>query len=421
VSASTADRPGQRLWRLHDFRTLMAGETVSELGGTVGSFALPLAVLMATGSPFDAGAVTASAIAGSIVCSTVAGAWADAHSRRQVMLCTLAVRVLTWTAMGLFLLTGNVRLYAFVPLAFAGGAATALFGSAQAGALKAIVAPRDFPRAVAAIDGRNAAADLVGAPLGGVLVAWGAYLPALVNAGSFLASWAAIRAIRADLGTPSPPGARTAVERIGDGYRYVWRQVAYRSLILQAVLSNFGNNAFTFALLLILQAEHQPPWAIGLVPTGTAVSGLAGALLSGRIVDRFPISTIIIGAETLRFASLVGVSLWHDNVLECVAVAAAGFVLTPAANAAERGFLAIATPDHLQGRVASFDQFAGMSLVPLAPLAAGVAVTAVGPTPALAFFAALVGLAAVTMVSSRSARRLPRVSTLTPATGGGPA
>jgi hypothetical protein len=106
-------------------------------------------------------------------------------------------------------------------------------------------------------------------------------------------------------------------------------------------------------------------------------------------------------------------ALWHDNVLACIAFTAVGLILTPAANAAERGYMGITTPDHLQGRVTSFDQLVGMSLVPLAPLIAGILITTIDATLALAFFTALIGLAVVTMISSRAVRRLPRVSRLT--------
>lgn len=404
---------GQSLWHVRDFRTFMLGETVSEFGGTVGSFALPLAVLIATGSALHAGLTSASAVAGSILCSVVAGAWVDSHSRRNVMSWTVAVRVLTWTTMGVCLSTKGFQLQVFIPVAFLGGAASALFNSAQAGALKEIVAPQDFPRAVAAIDGRNAAADLAGAPVGGVLIGFGAYVPALFNALSFLASFVAIRLIRADLGTPSLPDLRTVMQRVGDGYRYVWSRVEYRSLVSQAILSNFGNIAFTFALILILQQDRQPTWAIGLVTTGTAASGLIGALLAGRIVARYRIATIITAAESLRFTTLIAVIVWHDNMITCIALTAAGFILTPAANAAERAYMSITTPGHLQGRVASFDQLVGSSLAPLAPLAAGILITAVAPTAALATFTAMVGLAVVVTLTSRATRRLPYISAIT--------
>lgn len=279
-----------------------------------------------------------------------------------------------------------------------------------------VVPPRDYPRAVATIDGRNGAADLAGAPLAGVLIAWGTYIPVLFNACSFLASAIAIQMIRADLGKPSLPDARTFIERIGDGYRCVWRHAPYRLLILQGTLSNFANNAFTFALILILQQDHQQPWMIGLVQTGTAASALVGAVLAGPIVDRFKISTTILGAETLRFVSLVGVTLWHDHILRCIALTAVGFILTPAANSAERGYMAITTPDHLQGRVASFDQLVGSSLVPFAPLTAGILIATFDPTLALAAFTALIGLAVIIMLSSPATRRLPRVSSLSEGT-----
>ncbi|MCA1836945.1 MAG: hypothetical protein LC721_11710, partial [Actinobacteria bacterium] len=66
-----------------------------------------------------------------------------------------------------------------------------------------------------------------------VNISWGAHIPVLFNAFSFLASFVAIRLIRADLGKPSMPDVRTVLQRIGDGYRYVWHRTAYRSLVLQ--------------------------------------------------------------------------------------------------------------------------------------------------------------------------------------------
>jgi len=243
-----------------------------------------------------------------------------------------------------------------------------------------------------AIDGRNAAADLAGAPLSGALVAWGAAISPADSRGQFPRFGGGYPGDPRRSGQALDPDVRTAFERIGDDYRYGWRQVAFRLLVLPGVLTNFGSNAYAFALILILQRGRQPPWTIGFVQTGAAVSGIVGALVAGRIVDRFPISTTVIGADAPRFATLAAVTLWHDNVVACIALTAVGLILTPRPN----GAMWRSRPDeHLQGRVA-FDQLVGMSLAPLA----------------WAISTELVGLAVVTMISSRSVRRLPLVSGL---------
>lgn len=412
MSVEVTDRAAKRLWRNRDFRTLMFGETVSEFGNTVGTFALPLVVVIGTGSAFYAGVVVAAGMAGSMLCSVFAGAWVDSHSRRNVMLLSLAIRITTWTILGTTLLVSTVNLYLFIPLGFAGGVASALFRSAEAGALKVVVPPADYPRAAAVVEGRGAAADLGGAPLGGLLVGLSTYVPFFFNAMTFVASLVSLLMVRADLGKPTVPDVRTFLNRVTDGYRYIWRRTAYRSLILTATLSNFSINAFNFSLILILQRQQYDLWQIGLVQTGTAVGALLGVLFAGPIVDRLKISTTVVLASVLRLAALVGVTLWHDRLVVVIILMAIGVMLTPAANSAEGAYMAITTPSNFQGRVASFNQLIGSSLIPLTPIVAGALLATLHPTVVLSVLSAISGIALVAIISSRAIRGLPRVSSL---------
>lgn len=412
MSTESGERPIQRLLRNRDFRILMIGETVSEVGGTVGSFALPLVVILETGSAFSAGLVSAASMAGAILCSIIAGGLVDSYSRRFVMICSQAVRIATWSTLGVTLLVSGVNLAIFIPVGFIGGVASSLFRAAEAGVVKAVVPSEDYPRAAAAINGRGAAADLGGAPLGGILIALNTFVPFFFNALSFIVSIVSISLIRTSLGKPTARDLRSFLGRVADGYRYVWQRAAYRSLLLTHTLSNFAINAFTFSLIIVLQRQQHALWEIGLLQTGTALSVLFGASIAGPVVDRFRISTALAGSAILRLAALASVAIWHEQIAVCIILMAAGLLLTPASGAAESAYMAITTPDEFQGRVASFEQLVGSSLIPLAPLASGAMLAALDPRAVLWILVGVTSIAVVARLSSRAIMGLPHVSSL---------
>ncbi len=405
--------PGpSRVWANRDFRTLLVGETVSEFGNTVGSFGLPLAVLFATDSAFASGAVVAAGAVGSIGFSLIGGALADGHSRRAMMLWTSAGRALAWLGLAAIVTVNGVHVAWAMLIALVGGACASLYGAAQAGALRTMLAPPDYPRAVATIEGRNAAVDLVGAPLGGILLGLGVAVPLIANAASFAVSALAISSLRTPLGAP---GGRPAVafwEEVRRGYSYVWSRLPYRIITLASAASNFGVNAFLFALVLVLQAAHHPPWQIGLVQTGIALSILGGAFLSGPLMDRLRIATTVRSAAVLRVAALVGVAVSWEAVPIAVGLLTAGFVLTAASNTAERTYMALTTGHEQQGRVASFEQFVGQGFLPLAPLCAGALVEIWAPTVVLTTLSCVAAVGALVLVSSAEVGALPLMKDL---------
>src|SRR4051812_48804057 len=82
------------LRRNRDFRLLWIGQTLSELGGAVAGFALPLVVLAVTGSAFAAGVVMTTRTVVTLVLRLPAGALVDRWNRRAVMVIADAGRAL---------------------------------------------------------------------------------------------------------------------------------------------------------------------------------------------------------------------------------------------------------------------------------------------------------------------------------------
>src|SRR5512147_1830836 len=76
-----------RLWRQRNFLLLWSGQTISQLGSQVTTWALPLtAVLLLHASPAETGLLTAASIAPYIVAGLLAGAWVDRVRRRPLMI-----------------------------------------------------------------------------------------------------------------------------------------------------------------------------------------------------------------------------------------------------------------------------------------------------------------------------------------------
>jgi len=169
------------LWQNRDYLYLTTGETVSTLGGGVASFALPLVILTLTGSALSAGVVAMASMVGNLSASVVVGGWVDAHSRRAAMASALAVRTISWFGLVALVVSSSVNVPIFACVGFIGGAAAALYRAAEAGALKVLISKDQFPSAISVIEGRHAAADLAGGPLGAFLLGISASLPFLFS------------------------------------------------------------------------------------------------------------------------------------------------------------------------------------------------------------------------------------------------
>ena len=84
-------------------------------------------------------------------------------------------------------------------------------------------------------------------------------------------------------------------------------------------------------------------------------------------------------------------------------------LLNPAGNAGMQAYRIAVTPPELIGRVQSFSQFVSMSMLPLAPVGAGVALAAARrPRRHLPRWARLCALVALIPTLSRTIRSVPR-------------
>src|SRR5439155_26104932 len=148
--------PGAALRRNREFVALWVGQALSSLGISISSFAYPLVVLDATGSPAQAGLV------GSVLAGTTfflrlpAGALVDRWDRKRVLVACDLGRALNSAGLAAALALGHFLLAHVLLVAFVEGALGVLYGPAEAVAVRRVVAPEQVREAVAVHQRRGA-------------------------------------------------------------------------------------------------------------------------------------------------------------------------------------------------------------------------------------------------------------------------
>lgn len=203
-----------RLWHNTRYLLWLVSDTSKGLAAALFGFAIPLLALIVTDDPALAGIIAGAGLVARLLATLVGGILADRHRRIVLMLVgsllgvglSIAFTVLAWTDA----LTFSVLLVIDVLLAARNG----LFDVAGESALKEIVPDEAMGRAQAANQGRDAALQLAGGPLGGLLLGVGGWLVGLV-----MTLCHALAAATAWLLTRSPvtPTPVAAAAEAGDG------------------------------------------------------------------------------------------------------------------------------------------------------------------------------------------------------------
>jgi MFS-type transporter involved in bile tolerance (Atg22 family) len=119
---------------------------------------------------------------------------------------------------------------------------------------------------------------------------------------------AAVLASRLALASHHMSERRAVRHDIAEGFRWLWRHAAMRTLTLTIVAFNvtFGA-AWSVLVLYALERLHAGKVGFGLLTTATAIGGLGGAAIYQRLAARVPLGKIMqVGLiiETLTHLSL---------------------------------------------------------------------------------------------------------------------
>ncbi|MFC6286444.1 MFS transporter [Nocardioides sp. GCM10027113] len=398
----------RRLARNHDFTVLWVGQTLSELGSRVSMFVFPLLAYALTGSTIAAALAEALHLLGLVGALLPAGVLADRLDRRLLMRGASATGALLYASLVVAGLAGALTMPHLLAVALVTGACAGVFAPAETAAVRTVVPTEDLPTAFSQQQARQHVAGLVGGPLGGALYAVTSWLPFALDAITYAASWLLLGRVRADLRAPRrADGGRKPLRELGDGIRFLTSRPFFRVLLCWAPLANLTVNAVFFVAVLRLIEAGVDPLHLGLVEMAAGACGILGALVAPWLIERFATGALTVAVAWSFVPLTVPLIFWNHPAVVALALSA-GIFLNPAGNAGIGAYRVAVTPPELLGRAQATMNFTSMSVMPLAPVLAGVLLATVGGAVAVAALTLLTALVALIPTLSASVRGVPR-------------
>ena len=406
-----------RLWRQAPYLLWLTSATGKGLASTLFNFAAPLLALVVTGDPAQAGIIAAVGTVVRLLTTLAGGVLADRHRRIVMMTLGAALGAVAAGAFTVAALAGRVDFVMLLVFEVLLAALGGLFNPAGEAALKDIVPESMMGRAQAANQGRDAALQLAGGPIGGMLLAVGGWLigaamfvGALVSA---LAGWALGRRVgwgrpeAADADAPQAEAApANALRELREGVRWLFRRPDLSTGTVVATVINLGLNAgITTMIYAVLQAGHSEA-TIGWMMAASGASMLVGALVAPTLVPRIGAGTLMVLGIAVCTAAIAG-GVFVETPWGIALLVSGAVFLLPALNAAFSGYTMVATPTALIGRVNSVGAVLAMGAMPLSPLVAGFGLAWAGRSSTLLFSLTLCAIALVMALLSRPLRSIP--------------
>lgn len=391
------------------FQRLVVAKVSNELSSAIGNVALPLVVLTATGSATLAGAALFFSSAALVIMQIFGGAITDRFRADRTLRFSSLVQGLGWAVVLVSVITPNLSTPLLICGATLAGAASGLDGPSEFALVKALVDQRDFGRATAIGQGREAAAGLVGGPIAGALFAAASFVPF------------AVQILLHAIATVTTPRKRAEAKRenserflteVVTGFGIVVKHPALRGIAVVSGIANFPVVALPLTLIAYYQDAGVSAVLIGVFTSAFGIGMLLGAALAGPLASRFRLGTLgILGIGIFAIGHIV-IVLTHPSFWVTCAVLVLSAVPLPAFNAAIGAYTTAITPERLVGRIVAATGVPGMILMPLGSLAAGILYDSFGAVVPLAVSAAIAALAALIMWASRSLRVIPRIDDL---------
>lgn len=304
-----------------DFWKFWSGQTISTLGSSFTSFALPLLIFKLTSSSLDLALTLTATVLPYLLFGLVIGAWVDRINRKHLMILTDLTRALVIASLPLAALTGFLSIWWIYAVAFLTSALTIGFDAANFAAIPSLVPQGELITANGRIQAGYSSARVIGPLLAGLLIIV-VPLPTLflVDAVSFLVSAASLALVTTSFQVSSKKEQVTTSLRqsIMEGLRYVLTHPFLSWLTLLLLLVNFILPTSSVQLVLFArQWFSASDTQIGLLYAAGSLGTVLCSLVAGRIGRRRSPGALALFALLLEglFTALPALTHWYWTLL----------------------------------------------------------------------------------------------------------
>jgi len=397
------DRP-EPLGQNRDFRTLLIGQGISAVGDAVSFTALPLLVLILTGSGLAMGIVGVLESIPDLVFGMVAGVFADRWDRRRMMLVADVGRAVLTALIPLSVVVGAPTLIVVFLVAAPMSVLRSLFLAAYTASLPNLVGRAQLARANSIFEAIYSFGYILGPGLAGVLVATiGAAQTIAIDAASYAASSVALFFIRRPLTArrDHPPLDLLAEMRVGIAYvashRVLRDAIAFWGLV--SVVS--AGLVPAIAYYVVQEQEHEAS-VLGLILSAYGLGAFLGAILTSRLRMRRAGRLMLVGNLVRGIALVVIVAVGSIGAMVGAALIAG--IVDSVVLITYITLRAAASTDEVIGRVGGTARTISLGLQPIGFITAGLLIDAIGGGVTLATIGLALAATSALFVLSRPLR-----------------
>lgn len=282
---------GNKLWN-KDFAILWQGQLISDLGNGIFNAILSFWVLDITGSKIMMGTILACLSLPRVLLGPFAGAFADRHSRKWIIVLADAIRGILFTGIGLLALglKNDFPSYILYPAGIISGICSAFFSPAIISAIPDIVSVEHLTKANSFRTFSQSASSFVGYAAGGVLYTLLRGAPTLVFGYGLCFIYASVTQLFMHIpNIHKEVGQKHILRDMMDGMKYTFNQKGIRSLIIIGMFLNFF--AMMGITLLVPLFKEEPGY-------GEAMYGAVMAtMMVGQLIGMALVSMLKIKAK----------------------------------------------------------------------------------------------------------------------------
>ena len=361
--------------RIRDFRSLFAGQVVSDIGDGITLLLVLLVINDLTGSTTALAMMAIAEAVPAFTVGLVAGVYVDRWDRRRIMLAADLLRA------GIVLAFGLVQSPELVPLLYVLGFTQAsiatFFRPARGAMLPHIVPAEGLPAANSLAQASQVIGGVIGAGIAGVIFGTlGSGVAGFaIDSATFLVSFALILRISREAGrirkgdgaTAAPQGVRAGVL---EGLRIVRRSRVLSGIVIALAVTMLGLGAVNvlFVPLIVDDLRVSPTWMAGI--DGAQVAGMLVAAGLVTTLVRYLAPTTIISIGLAGIGVCIGLVAGVSAVWQVIAILlVVGLLVTPL-QAMAQTLVQTSVADATRGRVVSVLQ-ASMSTASVASMAIG--------------------------------------------------
>ncbi|MEZ5565354.1 MAG: MFS transporter [Gammaproteobacteria bacterium] len=312
------------------FRAVWAASIVSNLGGLIQSVGASWLMLSIANSAAMVALVQSSVALPVVLLSLAAGAIADNHDRRVVMLSAQIFMLTVSVALTVCAWAGLITPWLLLSFTFLIGCGTALSAPAWQASVGDMVPRTELAGAITLNSLGFNIARSVGPAIGGMIVAAaGAAAAFAVNAASYAALITVLSRWRPARDAQVLPRESLGVA-MAAGVRYVTMSPAIRTVLLRSVI--FGSGASGLIALMPVVAKDLlggGPLVYGVMLGAFGAGAVLGAIAAARLRHDYA-TEIIVRWACIAFAVaavVAGLSTWLPLTMAGLLLAGAGWVL----------------------------------------------------------------------------------------------